>query len=261
MTNTTYSNTTKSILIGSVAVLSALAFAAPASAEHRSSSDVYVGNSNSAVVVNEVQVVADTGYNTSVGGNSGSAGRGGDATGQNALGGEGGDSGNGGYGGDVTTGDATAIGTVNNDVNSNRTVVTRDCDCDDRKRGDTVVEKYNQGAVANGLLVDARTGENMVLGGTSGSAGVGGKATSRPWKLWGTYYLDYYNESSDEDGYFVESGAEGGETYAEVGGYAEGGAGGNSGDAGSAGSVQTGNSISDGLVVNVVNRNVTRVAR
>jgi len=252
MTHTTYSNT-KMILIGSVIALGALALATPASAyfggHHGMSNDVNVGSENNAAVVNEVMVGANTGYNGIAGGNTGKAGNGGDARSNraDANGGKGGNSGASNNEGVIGTGDATAIGTVNNDINSNLTAVTKDCECDNRKSrgGDVTAWSANTAILANGLGVDANTGDNMIDGGTSGAAGNGGDATARSWSMWKTYM--------QKGGY--------GHHNKNNGGEANGGNGGNTGASNNSGATVTGTSIADGLLINVVNRNVTRIAR
>ncbi|MEZ4104644.1 MAG: hypothetical protein R3B60_05180 [Candidatus Paceibacterota bacterium] len=235
MTHKTYNNTRSMLIVGSIATLGILALANPAAAwyggyGYNQSNDIEVNNHNSATVMNEVQVTSNTGYNAAFGGNTGRGGEGGDATGRTATGGDGGNSGSAGDGGTITTGDAASIGTVNNDVNRNNTNVTADCGC----KGDITVRNHNRSMVGNALLVDSNTGDNALAGGTSGAAGNGGDATSHSWSLWKSYMN---------------------------GGSATGGDGGNSGSAGDGGTITTGDAYSDGLVVNVVNRNVTRVAR
>ncbi len=250
MTNTTYSTKTMYI-VGSIAALGILALANPAAAyygHNRTSNDVNIGSENSATVVNEAAVVANTGSNGIDGGDSGNAGNGGDARAagnrSQANAGTGGSTGDSNNDGAIVTGNATAIGTINNDVNSNRTNVPADCDCDDRKRGDVTVWNSNYAALANGLLVDANTGENGITGGDSGKAGNGGDATARSWSMWNHYM---------KKGKFGHHGMNSTE--------ANGGNGGSTGASNNLGTVLTGESIADGLVVNVVNRNVTRVAR
>lgn len=232
MTHKTYNNTRSMLIVGSIATLGILALANPAAAwyGYNQDNDINVNNHNSATVVNEVQVTSNTGFNAAIGGNTGAGGEGGNAHGYRANGGEGGNSGSAGDGGTIRTGDASAIGTVQNDINRNNTNITADCGC----KGDITVRNNNRSMVGNALGVAANTGDNMLAGGTSGMAGDGGDASSHSWYAW-NYYMNN--------------------------GSAQGGNGGNSGSAGDGGTITTGNSYADGLVVNVVNRNVTRIAR
>ena len=189
--------------------------------------DVRVANGNAAVVMNVATVNASTGNNEADGGDGGN---GGNARGRNADGGNGG---RGGDGGSVTTGAATAIGTISNDVNSNRTTV-EGCGCDNGSRGhrgggsddDVTVRNGNIAFVGNGLMVNASTGGNDVEGDEAGDGGNGN----------GSYRGRYHR------------------------GHGHGGNdGGNGGRGGDGGTVPTGAATSDGLITNVVNRNITRV--
>ena len=237
MTQTTYSSTKMMLITGSVIALAAFAMATPASAfyYYHSSDDTDVRSSNYASVENDVVVVSKTGSNGVTGGNTGRTGNGGYAHGRTATGGDGGDSGDSTNLGTILTGNSTAIGTVNNDVNRNNTVVTEGCDCDG-SNGDVDVRSRNNGYVGNWLSVDSNTGDNGVVGGDSGAAGHGGDAISNTR----SHYWKYFKANK---------------------GSAEGGDAGNSGDSSNDGLIQTGESVADGLVVNVVNRNVTRVNR
>ncbi|USN87628.1 MAG: hypothetical protein H6779_04445 [Candidatus Nomurabacteria bacterium] len=240
MTHSTYNSTRSMLIVGSIVTLGMLALTNPAAAYYNhhmpSSNDISVSSENNATVVNEVMVGANTGYNGILGGNTGRAGNGGDATGNRANGGNGGDTGESNNGGSIFTGAAGAIGTVDNTVNSNRTVVTTDCGCENRKGGsDITVWSGNNATLLNGLGVDANTGDNMIAGGTSGAAGNGGDATSYTRAMWFKHM--------------------------HKGGAANAGNGGNSGASNNGGDIMTGPSVADGLVINVVNRNVTRVAR
>lgn len=239
MTHTYYNSTKSMLIVGSIVTLSMIAMVNPAAAyyNHHSSNDIDVTNSNSASVLNAVVVGANTGNNAVVGGNTGMAGNGGDATGKRANAGHGGTSGSANNEATVVTGNATAIGTVNNNINSNRTVVTTDCGCENRKNkgGDISVTNRNNAEVGNLVGAEANTGYNAVVGGTTGMAGNGGDAiSSHSWSKWN----HHHNK-----------------------GVANGGNGGNTGSTNNEAVVVTGESVADGLVVNVVNSNVTRVAR
>ncbi len=235
MTHTSYNSTKSMLIIGSIVTLSMIAMVNPAAAYH-SSNDIDVTSSNSASVLNAVVVGANTGGNAVVGGNTGMAGNGGDATGKRANAGHGGTSGSANNEAAIGTGNATAIGTVNNSINSNRTVITKDCGCENRKNkgGDISVNSSNKAEVGNLLGAEAKTGGNAVVGGTTGMAGNGGDATSHSWSKWN----HHHNK-----------------------GVANAGNGGNTGSTNNEAVVVTGDSLADGLVVNVVNSNVTRIAR
>src|SRR3989344_3671043 len=90
------------------AIVALLGVASPASAWHWSSSDITVGNTNSAYVKNSVDTTASTGGNDANGGNGG--------------GGFGNDGGNGGM---IFSGSAGAGSGVANLVNSNITRIRR----------------------------------------------------------------------------------------------------------------------------------------
>ncbi len=236
MTHTTYNNTKSMLIVGSIVALSMIAMSSPAAAYQQfhqpQSNDITVSSENSAAVVNEVMVGANTGYNSIAGGNTGKAGNGGSATGNRANGGNGGNAGSSNNDGVIGTGAASAIGTVNNDINNTRTTVTKNCNCQSRNGGDVSVWTGNNAIIANALGVDANTGDNAIVGGTSGAAGNGGDASSYSKMTW----FHHMNN-----------------------GAANGGNGGNAASSNNLGGILTGVAISDGLVVNVVNRSVTRV--
>lgn len=183
-------------------------------------------------VSNDVSVTANTGGNDANGGDTGQGGnqpprRGG----LNLFGGQGGN-GSGGDGGTITTGAATAYGTVMNDVNNNR-VVVEGCGCDEGSRMDFLhrlfqkdddgknleIEIENEDTkVRNELDVRANTGRNDANG---GDARNGGSNNFNPWTLWFGHHPDN--------------------------------------DAGAGGTIRTGGAYADGLITNVVNRNVVRV--
>lgn len=210
-----------------------------------------IRTSNQASVSNTVEVEAKTGGNEAEGGDGGRGGSGGDA--KDGNGGAGGSGGAGGAGGAITTGVATAIGTVYNDVNNTR-VVVEGCGCDDEmpnifsrymyfdrdNDGNTLrISTRNSASVSNDLEVEAMTGGNEVDGGDGGSGGSGGDAgdrhhrSDRSWNLW----FSWFNSSDD------------------------GGAGGNGGAGGAGGTILTGDARADGLVDNSVNYTVVRSLR
>ena len=134
----------KKILAGSLLPVMAFAMSVtPALASHWSSSNISVDVDNSAYVKNIVNTDASTGGNVANGGN---------ANGGNA---------NGGNGGVIVTGNADAISTVLNDVNSTYTKVTASCGC----RGNIDVDVDNNATVKNYVNTDASTGGNTANGG------------------------------------------------------------------------------------------------
>lgn len=136
MTHTSYNSTKSMLIIGSIVTLSMIAMVNPAAAYH-SSNDIDVTSSNSASVLNAVVVGANTGGNAVVGGNTGMAGNGGDATSHSwskwnhhhnkgvANAGNGGNTGSTNNEAVVVTGDSLADGLVVNVVNSNVTRIAR----------------------------------------------------------------------------------------------------------------------------------------
>ncbi len=203
--------------------------------------DTTVTSDNEAEVSNSLSVGANTGYNTARGGRGADGGDGGDAEGDNATGGNGGSGGSGGGGGSITTGNAMAIGTIDNDINSND-IEVEGCGCDDDGplflgwwggSDDTTVTSGNRASVLNSLTVDANTGDNDASGGKGDDGGDGGDATARSWSHW----WFWFNMTGDTTG----------------------GNGGSGGGGGNGGTVDTGDAVADGLIINVINRNVVRV--
>lgn len=199
--------------------------------------DDIVMNENCAIVINEVEVYANTGDNMAGGSYGGDGGDGGkiininDGDVDESTTGNGGNGGDASVGGTVITGDATAEADVMNAVNTNRTIINR-CACEDEdcECGFDIVKNRNSAMVMNGVGVAAETGENLAEGSYGGDGGDGGKI---------------YNgggECSDVDESTTGNGGDGGQG-------SEGGL------------VQTGVSYSRANVVNVVNRNLTRILR
>lgn len=199
--------------------------------------DTFVGNWNSAYVLNAVGTGASTGGNSANGGDGGAAGNGGSVLNSDDgnTGGNGGNGGAGGNGGSVTTGSATAVSSVTNQVNTNDTEINR-CACaeeDEDINGDDVVMNFNgwseeyEGGVYVGTIVGtgADTGSNNTDGGNG-----------------------YYENN---DGGNVE----------ESGDKNIGGNGGNNGEGGTGGTVKTGDSKADAKLLNFINTNITRILR
>lgn len=190
-----------------IALVSIAAFAVSASTASafwwmpQSSSDIEVNNSNSANVTNSVSTVANTGGNGTYGGSAMNYASKGTNT---AFGGDAGS----------LTGDAVAASSVENYVNSNKTVVDV-CGCEGK--GDVTVNNTNKYThVTNGVSTLANTGENTTAGGNAKNKVSGG-------------YSFWYGGSSSNT-------AVGGAGYSETGSAAAGSA-----------------------VVNVVNKNITRI--
>ena len=174
-------------------------------------------------------MTANTGGNRADGGDSGQAGP---MRPQKGPGGQSGQAGPGGDGGTINTGDATAYGTVYNDVNSSR-VVVEGCGCEegsrlsfmhmffsrdnDGKRLEIGIENEDT-EVETELDVLANTGRNSANGGDSR----GGGSSFNPWAMWF------------------------GHNMPQAGG-------------GDAGTIRTGGAYADGLISNIVNRSVVRV--
>ncbi len=236
-----------------IAIFSILALALTISPVLAFGNSDIVYNENEAFVGNHVGSTANTGLNRAGGSRGGEGGEGGDVEaegeggnlGNDNTGGDGGMGGDGSIGGTVITGDATARAGAINVVNTNRTNIDRCCEedmeepqepnneecceeecCDD---GMVLVINRNRGASLNGVFADANTGLNEAKGSKGGEGG------------------------------------EGGEVEVEEGGNAgngnTGGTGGTGGMGGDGGYVETGVSVSEAGVINVINRNVTRIRR
>lgn len=239
-------------LLASIAITIGLmvAYTTPTFAFFESGDSTTVRSLNNATVTNNVTITAKTGHNDALGGTGYDGGIGGNASSRSngsATGGDGGNGGRGGDGGTVTTGAATAVGTVYNEVNTSRTVV-ESCGCDEDEdeiipifrqgfgNGDEqTVVNHNRASVLNTLAVEAKTGDNDVSGGEGGSGDAGGNArVGQSWHGW----WSWWNNSTST---------------------ANGGDGGNGGNGGIGGTVRTGESYADGLITNIINRNVIRM--
>lgn len=190
---------------------------------------VTVSNSNSATVTNSVTISANTGGNMAHGSIGGDGGDGGSASGDDTnTGGQGGNGGVGGDGGVIMTGDASIAVGIGNEVNTNDSDLqglageSDDEDIDVRDN-DVHVDNVNNVDVSNGVSVEAETGTNEAHGFRGGHGGMGGSATG-----------DDENMAGD------------------------GGAG---GDGGWGGQITTGAQTLEVAIVNILNRNLTRVRR
>lgn len=222
----------KAIGVGVVATLALLMSVNTASAQMMGG--IMVMSANGGMVVNEVAAVANTGGNDADGSYAGHGGRGGDITNRgddvdDSTTGNGGRGGNAGDGGLINTGNAIATAGADNDVNRNSTTINS-CGCEGEGEGDhTMVKSRNRGAVLNGVMAAANTGDNWVGGSEAGNGGRGG---------------DIDNKRGGDD---VEDSDTG-----------NGGAGGN-GNVG--GTVVTGAADSLAGSMTILNRNTTRIVR
>ena len=199
-----------------------------------------VTNRNSAFVGNTVTADSNTGGNYAGGADTGNGGNAGDIDNNGDGDVEESTTGNGGAGGDISgdnsggtvvTGNAVTVVVIGNDVNSNRTLISSDCGCDETR---TSVRNKNRAVVLNGVYAGSNTGDNKAKGADTGNGGSGG---------------DIDNGGYNDDGDVKESdtgngGAAGDISGAESGGY-----------------VETFDATTQVRVINVVNRNVTRVLR
>lgn len=218
----------KSIAVGSVIMLALTLTASPASAFWFNSDDVTVSNNNSAYVKNVVETEADSGDNYAGGSTGGQGGQGGSVQGvsndnNDAQGGSGG---NGGIGGTVLTGNASATSDVSNMVNRNDTRVSS-CGCEGNSfsgSGDVSIRNRNRVAVKNYIETEAETGDNKAKGSQGGNGGNAG------------YVGGFGNDGNEVDG-------------------------GSGGDSSDGGYISTGSASARTEVLNVVNKNITRVRR
>lgn len=197
----------------------------------------YIYNRNCAMVTNTVYTRANTGLNTADGSYAGAGGAGGaiansgEGDVQESATGAGGAGGNAGVGGTIVTGNATATTDVKNLVNSNLTDINRcactasstDCACSTEK-----VRNINRVYLGNEATTEANTGLNEARGSYAGAGGTGGVIVN-------------------SNGGDIEKSTTGG--------------GANGGSSAAGGLVQSGESISLTSIINVVNRNLTRILR
>ena len=200
--------------------------------ERRAHGDDTVINDNEAYVGNVVMAGANTGGNDAGGSYGGNGGRGGDIRNSgddvdDSTTGNGGNGGSGDVGGTIYTGNANANAGAINDVNSNDTEINRcgECDVED---GDVVVVNTNRAMVRNGVGAMANTGENGADGSYGGEGGNGGDIDN--------------NDGDDVDDSTT-------------------GDGGTGGPGGPGALIQTGHANANAGVINVVNRNLTRILR
>ncbi len=195
-------------------------------------------NNNEAVVINRVETTANTGGNMAGGSYAGSGGDGGAIVNEgegdieNSNTGNGGTGGNSGVGGTIITGNAEAMSGVINYVNVNRTLVDR-CACQGQalcECSNDLVRNSNRAFLLNAASTEASTGVNYADGSVAGAGGSGGAIVN----------------NNSKEGDVQESNT---------------GTGGNGGSSVDGGLVTTGTAISTTSVINVVNRNLTRILR
>lgn len=213
-------------------------YAAPAFAGLDDVGDTKVKNYNTATVGNYLKVKADTGDNHAGGSTGGDGGSGGDiensGTDQDVDKSSTGNGGNGGSasdGGLITTGSATAWGKIKNVVNKNDTEINR-CTCNgdkDKIEGNDKVKNENTATVGNEGKVKADTGDNHADGSEGGAAGNAG---------------DIENTGGEQDVDESHTGSGGAGGAGALGGL-----------------VVTGPSDASGEIVNIVNKNITRILR
>lgn len=195
---------------------------------HDNDRESLIANSNIACVENSAITVAKTGDNIADGsyaGNGGTAGgivNSGDEDIDESSTGNGGSGGDSGIGGTVSTGIAIATTNITNDVNKNVQPV-----------GDeTVLMNRNMARLSNKVITIADTGDNKAGGSIAGTGGNGGTISS------GGHH---------KDGGSIDDSTTGG--------------GGTGGSTSEGGMVISGDASSNTTIMNIVNRNITRVRR
>lgn len=107
---------------------------------------------------------------------------------------------------------------------------------------DIKVSVSNNATVTNTVKVEAETGDNDANGGDGAKGGNGGDATAKRDSRGSNHYFAFWSFGKSQDKNTA-------------------GHGGTGGTGGVGGEIYTGNAVSGADVVNVVNRNVTRVTR
>jgi len=225
--------------------------------EPASSMNARISLHSSAMVMNETQTAANTGNNIADGSYAGAGGNGGDIDNgggeqdvEGSATGNGGTGGNAGLGGAVQTGDALAVSSIANTVNSN-VVRVDDCGCEGTALSRVRVRTHDFAFVGNRAMTAANSGDNSALGSYGGDAGAGGDIDNADDRGHGGGH-----QNSDTK----ENGGNGGDTDAdqEVDDSTTG-AGGNGGTSDAGGSVLTGAATTRASIVNLVNSNRIRI--
>jgi hypothetical protein len=206
-----------------------------------------------AMVMNETETVANTGNNLADGSYAGAGGNGGDIDNnggeqdvEGSATGNGGTGGDAGLGGAVQTGDALAVSSIANTVNSN-VVRVDSCDCDGTL-GRVRVRTHDFAFVGNRAGTAANTGDNSALGSYAGDAGAGGDIENGNRRGHGGVQDTRDNENGGDDD----------DADQEVDDSTTG-AGGNGGASDAGGSVLTGTATTRASIVNLVNSNRIRI--
>jgi len=216
-------------------------------------SHAHISLHSNAMVMNETQTTANTGNNLADGSYAGAGGDGGGI--ENAGGeqdvegsatGNGGTGGNAGLGGAVQTGDATAVSTIANTINSNVVRTNGGEESFNRIR----VRTHDFAFLGNRAMTAANTGDNSALGSYAGDAGAGGDIENGDDRGHGG---GHENESDREDGH--GNGGNGNTDSDQEVDDSTTGAGGNGGASDAGGSVLTGAAVTRASIVNLVNSN------
>lgn len=223
----------------------------PVEEEPTMATHVNISLHSGAMVMNETETAANTGNNLADGSYAGAGGEGGgienNGGGQDVEGsatGNGGTGGNAGLGGAVQTGDALAVSSIANTVNSN-VVRVDSCDCDGTL-GRVRVRTHDFAFVGNRAMTAANSGDNAAMGSYAGEAGDGGAIENGDDRGHGGHN-DTRENGNDDD-----------EADQEVDDSTTG-AGGNGGASDAGGSVLTGTATTRASIVNLVNSNRIRI--
>ncbi len=218
--------------------------------ESETSSHLNISLHNSAMVMNEVETIANTGGNTAAGSYAGGGGNGGSIESahgeqdvEDSTTGNGGTGGNAGLGGAVQTGNALAEATISNTANSS-IIRMSDCGCENAI-GRLRIRTKDNAFVANRVLSGANTGDNTADGSYAGTGGNGGAITSGGHSMMPSTLSNDNNQNSHTGEQEVDGVTTG-----------TGGTGGNGTDGGT---VLTGQSTARSIITNLINSTRIRV--
>ena len=225
--------------------------------EPATSTHAHISLHSGAIVMNHTQTAANTGNNFADGSYAGAGGNGGDIDNnggeqdvEGATTGNGGSGGNAGLGGAVQTGDALAVSSIANTVNSN-VVRVDDCECDGTL-GRVRVRTHDFAFVGNRAMTAANSGDNDALGSYGGDAGAGGDIENGNDRGHGG---GHHNDDVKENG----DGGNGDSDADQEVDDSTTGVGGNGGASDAGGSVLTGTATTRASIVNLVNSNTIRI--
>jgi hypothetical protein len=177
-----------------------------------------------------------------------------DSSASGNTGGDGGDGGDAGNGGTVVTGDATAVLTIDTDINTTRVLVDR-CACEDEGCDEPcggLDSFFPFPWFGNDHECDDECGESHVTVANDADLDIGGEVEAETGE-------------NDADGSYAGDGDDGGEVEIEdVDGAADnntGGDGGDGGDAGDGGLVSTGDATSLVDIIKKINETIVRMLR